>query len=265
MKNTANQLDEAVNAARNQGARALILDLRYDPGGTLRAAEEVSDRFLPPERIIVSTRGNSVRSYVAKTEYPDTCQAWPVVVLTSDKSASASEIVAGALQDHKRAGIVGERTFGKGYVQRPYRLPGWGGEQVSIKVTTAYWYLPKGRNVQRSDDVDFWGVEPDFNVTLTPHEYRSLQKRWYNAGLIITPNDSPQDDDAEPEPADDELSSDKTLPDSASDQETTDQTTETEASSDDDDSEAEELPLAPDPQMQTAILIARLELLAKQK
>ncbi|MCK4851318.1 MAG: PDZ domain-containing protein, partial [Phycisphaerae bacterium] len=99
MKNTAGQLDEAIDACRDQGARALILDLRFNHGGTLKASEEVSDRFLPRDKLIVSTHGDRVESSSAKTLRPDSCAGWPLVVLTSDGSASAAEIVAGALQD----------------------------------------------------------------------------------------------------------------------------------------------------------------------
>ncbi len=261
MKNTTGQLDQAIEACRKQGARALILDLRFDPGGTLRGAEEVSDRFLPADKVIVTTQrykgGRRVKSSTAKTLRPDSCAGWPMVVLTSDGSASAAEIVAGALQDHHRAAIVGERTFGKGLVQRIFPLrPTWFDDsQVSIRLTTGYWYLPEGRNVQRSDEADTWGVEPDFHVDLTPSEFTSLYARWGEAKIIHTPNDSPDDHVSQPPqpPAD---SSEPEGP--------LEPTAEPTQTSPHDDSTQEQAPLVPDPQLETALLMARLELLFNQ-
>ncbi|NIA07267.1 MAG: PDZ domain-containing protein [Actinobacteria bacterium] len=247
--NTSHELDQAIDTSRKQGARALILDLRFDPGGTLAGAEDVSDRFLPPGRLIVSTSGRRARNYEARTERPDSCAGWPVVVLASERSASAAEIVAGALQDHDRAFVVGERTFGKGLVQRPLRLRPISNSQVSIKLTTAYWYLPKGRNVQRSDESKDWGVLPDFAVDLTLDETRSLTSRWASAAIIRPAGvDSP------------EGSVDNSSPPSQA------QPTESDVPESDDDSTAVDEPEPepkdlPDPQLQTALLVARLELL----
>ena len=286
MQNTSAQLDQAIQACREQGARALILDLRFNPGGTLRSAEEVSDRFLPLDKPIVSTRGRRVKSYAANALHSDSCAGWPLIVLACDKSASASEIVAGALQDHKRAAIVGERTFGKGLVQRPFAIRPWFDDsQVSIKVTTAYWYLPEGRNVQRSDEVKTWGVEPDFLIDLTPREIASLFTRWRKADIIHNANGSPADDvSASPQPPADSSDTEEPEEPTAEPEEPTaepeESTAEPEESveptvepedpmesietSPDDDATQEPAPILPDPQLETALLMARLELLLNQ-
>ena len=225
----------------------MILDLRFDPGGTLAGAEDVSDRFLPAGQLIVSTSGRRAKNYEARTKRPDSCAGWPVVVLASDRSASAAEIVAGALQDHDRALVVGERTFGKGLVQRPLRLRPISNSQVTIKLTTAYWYLPKGRNVQRSDESEDWGVLPDFAVNLTLDEFGSLTARWASAAIIHPDHvDSPPSQSQPVEPEE---------PESDDDDSTT--VDEPEAESEP-ESEPGDLP---DPQLQTALLVARLELL----
>ena len=251
--NTADELDQAIRACHDQNAKALILDLRFNPGGTLAAAEDVSDRFLPPGRLIVSTNGRRARDYKAQTEKPDSCAGWPVIVLTSDRSASAAEIAAGALQDHDRAFVVGQRTYGKGLVQSPLRLRAFSNNQVTVKLTTAYWYLPMGRNVQRSDESEDWGVQPDFTVDLTVDETRSLTSRWA-AAAIIPPSHA--DEDSPEESVD---GTDPDLPPSQSDA-----TESTEESPAVDQAEPPDLNL-PDPQLESALLVARLELLIDSK
>ena len=262
MHSTVDELDEALRACRAQGAMALIIDLRFDPGGTLKSAEEVSDRFLEAGQLVVRTRGLTAKPYSFKARKPESCPGWPMVVLTTDKSASASEIVAGALQDHKRALVVGERTFGKGLVQRPFRLRGWSDSEVAIKVTTAYWYLPGGRNVQRSDDSETWGVEPDFAVKLTPEEFRSLRVRWVNADIIRNSNNGSEDgaeeetiSEPEEDAADDEDGSD------SGDVQPVEGVEMPGASEELD----EQGPDVPDPQIETALLLARLQLLVRER
>ena len=130
----------------SEGAQSLILDLRGNPGGLLDVGIAVSDLFLDMDLSIVETRGRASgqnETYSAKEldTYPD----FPIVVLVDRASASASEIVAGALQDHDRAAIVGQQTFGKGSVQTLYRLTG--GD--ILRLTTARWYTPVGRSIHR--------------------------------------------------------------------------------------------------------------------
>ncbi|MFC5301521.1 S41 family peptidase [Azospira restricta] len=154
----------------------LVLDLRNDPGGLLNAAVGVSAAFLPPKTLVTSTDGrteDAKHKYFATAddylrggkrddyikEVPPQAYKVPMVVLVNGGSASASEIVAGALQDHKRAVIMGTQTFGKGSVQSVLPLPG----NTAIKLTTARYYTPSGRSIQAK------GIEPDIVVEETPN------------------------------------------------------------------------------------------------
>lgn len=132
----------------------LVLDLRNNPGGVLRAAVQVSDAFLN-EGLIVYTEGRSERTKVSfEAEDGDSMNGRPIVILINEGSASASEIVAGALQDQKRAIVAGRTSFGKGSVQTLMPLSNGG----AIKVTTARYYTPKGRSIQAK------GIEPDIVI-----------------------------------------------------------------------------------------------------
>jgi carboxyl-terminal processing protease len=146
---SAEELRNEITAMREKGMREMILDLRRNPGGLLDQGVEVADLFLDPRDEIVSTRGrarNSSRTYTdqAKQVWPDL----PIVVLVDEFTASAAEIIAGALQDHDRAVVVGSPTFGKGLVQTLYPMA----EGVALKLTTARWYTPSGRTIQREAD-----------------------------------------------------------------------------------------------------------------
>ena len=147
--------------------KGLVLDLRNDPGGLLDGAVALSAAFLPADVVVVTTNGQlpeSRASFRASPEYyarrggpdplrrlPAALKTVPLVVLVNEGSASASEIVAGALQDHKRATIMGAQTFGKGSVQTIRPLPG----ETALKITTARYYTPNGRSIQAK------GIEPD--------------------------------------------------------------------------------------------------------
>ena len=142
------ELEKALTELRREGARSYILDIRDNPGGLLDQAFAVSNLFLKKGQLVVFTRGRSRRdesNYITESDSP-----WsqvPLVVLTSRHSASASEIVAGALQDHDRALIVGETTFGKGLVQTIMPLRNVRG--YALALTTARYYTPSGRSIQR--------------------------------------------------------------------------------------------------------------------
>jgi carboxyl-terminal processing protease len=126
--------------------KSLIMDLRSNPGGLLDQGVKVADLFLDSRQEIVSTRGRARGS--TKEFFDEARQAWPdlpIVVLVNDGTASAAEIIAGALQDHDRAVVVGAPTFGKGLVQTLFPL----GEGVALKLTTARWFTPSGRTIQR--------------------------------------------------------------------------------------------------------------------
>ena len=139
----------AVDSLRNEGMRALIFDLRGNPGGLLDEGIAVSDLFLPEGDAIVETRGRAPgQSETFRASEPDQYEGLPVVVLVDGTSASAAEIVAGALQDHDRAVVLGQTTFGKGSVQSLFRLSGGN----VLRLTTARWYTPAGRSIDRLDD-----------------------------------------------------------------------------------------------------------------
>ena len=141
----------------NDNLRGLILDLRFDPGGELPSAIEISDLFLE-DGTIVSVKGRNSRDETYSAHAAGTLPHFPMVVLINEGSASASEIVAGALQDNNRAKVVGERSFGKGSVQEVRILPSDFG---TLKVTAAHYYLPSGRSLHREEDSLVWGVDPD--------------------------------------------------------------------------------------------------------
>jgi len=140
------ELKQAIDSLRKAGATSMVLDLRGNPGGLLDEGVDVSDLFLDPGQEVVSTRGRAPGS--SEQYFDSKPQSWPgmpMVVLVDVGSASAAEIIAGALQDHDRALVVGVPTFGKGLVQSVFRIePG-----TALKLTTARWYTPSGRTIQR--------------------------------------------------------------------------------------------------------------------
>jgi carboxyl-terminal processing protease len=141
----AEDLAHAVDSLRTAGANALVLDLRGNPGGLLDQGVGVADLFLDQGQKIVATHGRTAGDNVTYADRaPQHYAGMPLVVLTDSGSASASEIVAGALQDHDRALIVGTATYGKGSAQHVFRL-----ENGAVKLTTALWYTPSGRSINR--------------------------------------------------------------------------------------------------------------------
>ena len=145
-ESSAREVATAIDTLLKQGMKSLIFDLRNNPGGLLDQGVAVSDLFLDPGKAIVETRGRAPGS---SHEFSDSKQqSWPrlpVVVMVNGGSASAAEIIAGALQDHDRAVLVGTPTFGKGLVQSFWRLT----PETGLKLTTARWYTPSGRTIQR--------------------------------------------------------------------------------------------------------------------
>ncbi|MEA2708971.1 MAG: carboxyl-terminal processing protease [Phycisphaerales bacterium] len=172
-KSTTEELGKAADELKAKGAKAMILDLRYNPGGLLSAATEVSDKFLQ-DGLIVSTRpdrdGTPNSPTFAAAERTDDEIALPMVVLVNQYSASASEIVSGALKDQNRAKVVGERTFGKGSVQMLFPLSS---RQAYLKLTTSHYYLPSGKCIHREENSQNWGVDPDLTIEMTPEQMRA--------------------------------------------------------------------------------------------
>jgi carboxyl-terminal processing protease len=143
--NAAADLGRAIDSLRRAGARSLVLDLRGDPGGLLDQGVGVADLFLETGQKIVTTRGRTAdENHTYADGAPQRFTGMPLVVLTDSGTASASEIVAGALQDHDRALVVGTATYGKGSAQRVFRL-----DEGAVKLTTALWYTPSGRSINR--------------------------------------------------------------------------------------------------------------------
>ena len=166
---TSEELEKALKKLKGQGMEALIIDLRWNPGGLLDQAVEVCQKFLPSGTQVVSTEGrnpgqNSVRY---ARGHGDELNGMPIVILVNENSASASEIVAGCLQDLKRAQIMGEKTFGKGSVQSILPWP----DGSALKLTTAKYYTPSHKVIHGE------GITPDHIVPMTDEEEAAVSLR----------------------------------------------------------------------------------------
>lgn len=188
---TVRELDEALGKLEEQGMQRLILDLRGNPGGLLDAAVGMSDHFLDKGQMIVYTKGrtaDSAQEYVAPGKHEKF--GMPVVVLVNRGSASASEIVAGAIQDHDRGLVVGETSWGKGLVQSVYTLQYGAG----LALTTSKYYTPAGRNIQRdfSSFYDYYVVDETEDGPEVPldqrKQFRTDTGRIVYGGGGITPD-----------------------------------------------------------------------------
>ncbi len=166
--NLLKEILERLVKENEQQLTSLILDLRNNPGGVLNSAVDIANLFIDKEGLVVYTKGRIPSSNLKfKTKPGDIINGAPIVVLINEGSASASEIVAGALQDHQRAIIMGKASFGKGSVQTIIELP----EGYGLKVTTARYYTPLGRSIQAK------GIEPDValkNISLENEEEDSV-------------------------------------------------------------------------------------------
>lgn len=174
-RHTTEDVTSALKSLTKRGLKGLVLDLRFNPGGLLDSAIDVSDLFVSSGRI-VSTKGRNVKERVWDATKPDTFEGFPMVVLVNRHSASASEIVSACLQDNDRATVIGTRTWGKGSVQRVIDLEEG---RSALKITTASYLRPNGHNIHRfpgDTEEDEWGVKPSDNmeVKLEPHETQSL-------------------------------------------------------------------------------------------
>jgi len=144
-ENAAEEVEDAVRTLMAQGAKGLVLDLRDNGGGIVEQALAISTLFLKDGQDIVTVKARGTADEVSRTRGPHAAEGVPLVVLTDGGTASAAEIVAGALQDHDRALVLGTTTFGKGLVQSLYALDGG----YSLKLTTGKWYTPSGRSIHR--------------------------------------------------------------------------------------------------------------------
>jgi carboxyl-terminal processing protease len=180
-ENAAEEVRGAIRKLTGEGAKGIILDLRGNGGGILEQSLDIANLFLKPGQRILSVRGRSDSTDV-DAEVQPVLPALPVVVLTDNGTASASEIVAGALQDHDRALVLGETSFGKGLVQSVYTLDGG----YALKLTTAKWFTPSGRSIQRERKVidgRFVEVPLDTNETEASKKSRPAYKS--DAGRIV--------------------------------------------------------------------------------
>ena len=197
---------------QDRNLKGIVLDLRNDPGGLLDGAVAVSAAFLPKDAVVVTTNGQIAESkavFKARPDdylrrggadplkhLPDSIKSVPLVVLVNEGSASASEIVAGALQDHKRAIILGAQTFGKGSVQTVRQLS----PDTALKITTARYYTPSGRSIQAK------GIVPDLMVdeTAEGNLFSALRTREADLEKHLNSGQGPEEKDAAREKARDE-------------------------------------------------------------
>jgi carboxyl-terminal processing protease len=188
-ENVSVQVERALKELASQRVKGIILDLRNDPGGLLSEAVNVADLFLPEGKLVVYTRSRNgeTQKYFARRK-PVVPDDLPVIVLINKGSASASEIVAGALQDYKRAIILGEKSFGKASVQNVIPLE----DGSALKLTVAYYYTPLGRLIHNK------GIVPDVQVAMDEKQEEALQeairqkKLEGKSGLILIPEKDPQ-------------------------------------------------------------------------
>lgn len=177
LKFKGSNIETQVKDLQDKGMKALILDLRGNSGGYLRTARRIASMFLEAGQVIVTTKamGREVERYTARARTADedlsgTLKvAVPVIVLINEESASASEILAGCLQDHGRAVLVGERSFGKGSVQDLKYLDTVD-KKMAARITIAKWFLPKGKTVEKEGDTP-GGVKPDIEVPLPERDF----------------------------------------------------------------------------------------------
>ncbi|MBE6070464.1 MAG: S41 family peptidase [Clostridium butyricum] len=156
-ENTANDFQIKIKELENQGMKGLILDLRNNPGGLLSEAVGVASQFIPQDKVITYTIDKYENKYESLS-VGGIAEGMPLVLLVNNGSASASEVVTGALRDYDAAIIVGKTTFGKGIVQQPFKFKnGIGG----LKITVSKYYTPNGENIHKK------GISPDFEVEIT--------------------------------------------------------------------------------------------------
>lgn len=188
LRQTADDMDKAVTQMQREGdLNAVVLDLRFNPGGLLSTAIGVVDRFIDNGRIVSTVNAEGVittsQSASRRNTYNDDIE---LVILINQGSASASEIVSGALQDYERATVLGENSYGKGSVQDIFPI---GRGEALFKCTTQYYQLPKGKIIHRKDDSVEWGIQPDLEVKMTNKEVADWLEARRDADIIIAEED----------------------------------------------------------------------------
>ena len=184
---TAGEFDQAIDRLEREGAAGLVVDLRDNPGGLVDAAVELVSRFVSPGTLVVATEGRKASAgrmeYLAKAVSRKV--RWPTVVLVNGNTASAAEIVAGALQDLGKAVVVGELTFGKGSVQTVQPVAASVAPAVAVRLTTAHYTTPSRRKIHGR------GIEPDITARMTAAEEKALYRK-RNQGLQKAGERAPQ-------------------------------------------------------------------------
>ncbi len=184
-RHTTSEILDAVKLLKSQDVKGLIIDLRYNPGGLLSAAIQISDLFIKEGRI-VSTEGRSTPKRVWDAKSAGTFDEFPMAILINQFSASASEILSACLQDHDRAVIVGQRSYGKGSVQNIIELEN--GKSV-LKLTTAGYFRPSGKNIDKpsAEGTDEWGVSPNegFEVIFSDEQNRLLREARQDSDIVL--------------------------------------------------------------------------------
>lgn len=184
-------LDAAVSEMQESGPiNGLILDLRFNPGGLLSSAVDIVDRFVSNGPVVFTVDGNGTRTHESKAHRHNTYPQFPVAVLINQGSASASEIVSGALQDYGRATIIGQRSFGKGSVQDLYPLSRG---RAYLKLTTQYYQLPLGRIIHRTEGKEDWGIHPDLLVDMTDQQVRDAIELRQQSDVLLDDGERLQD------------------------------------------------------------------------
>ncbi|MBI3269779.1 MAG: S41 family peptidase [Planctomycetes bacterium] len=212
---TVEEFDAAAESLSAKGMKALVIDLRFNGGGLLDDAINLSDRFLT-SGTIVSTKGRKEKERRFEAKAGNELGDYPIAVLVNESSASASEIVSGALQDHKRATIVGTRSYGKGSVQTIIPLDAE--ERTGIKLTTARYFTPSGRCIDRiklerdrekkgtpAPKTEDWGIDPDVKAEMDRDQLASLMQLWDKQEIVAPAGGTPPADagtgEKKPEPA----------------------------------------------------------------
>jgi carboxyl-terminal processing protease len=195
--NTTKELREVAGKLGDQKIKGLILDLRFCPGGLLSAAVDTAKMFLA-KGTIVTVKGRDGKETVFQADGQAVLGDVPLLVLVNEYTASAAEIVAGALRDNDRATLLGTRTYGKGSVQEIVKL---GDEGGALKLTSAYYYLPGGRNIQKRPGEKEWGVDPTdgFWVALDGKQIEALQKNLQERAVLGKKGDQPKQQKPTPE------------------------------------------------------------------
>lgn len=194
-EDTAQLFELALEKLRSQNMKSLIIDLRFNGGGLMNAALAIANRFIPSGTLI-SLRGKTIKEEIKADSGDQAITDTPLAILVNGSSASASEILAAALKDHGRAALVGMHTYGKGSVQSIFTVRDSKKKVTgAVKLTTARYYTPSGKCLERDKDVKNFGIDPDILVEMSPQEEAKLLRTRLNpnSGAADDPDDSTAD------------------------------------------------------------------------